>query len=195
MLIGAIRLVIDRDISSFYEQNDMNDHTHGLILSRISMLLPTSRSYAHVARSGTLSICTSPLSCAKKRAPRALKEIKALAVKQMGTKDVRVDTTLNKFIWSRGIAHVPFRVRVRCERKRNEDEEAAERTYTLVSFVNVDSFKGMLFFFITLMAVLSPDMPRHLVRPITVSLLRLLCIHFGRLTIGCNRTLPLLLLF
>ena len=36
----------------------------------------------------------------KKRAPRAIKEIKAFAAKQMGTKDVRVDVKLNKAVWS-----------------------------------------------------------------------------------------------
>ena len=36
----------------------------------------------------------------KKRAPRAVKEIKKFATKQMGTKEVRVDVKLNKAIWS-----------------------------------------------------------------------------------------------
>ena len=36
----------------------------------------------------------------KKRAPRAVKEIKKFAQKQMGTKDVRVDVKLNKAVWS-----------------------------------------------------------------------------------------------
>lgn len=39
----------------------------------------------------------------KKRAPRAIKEIRKFAEKQMGTPDVRVDTRLNKFLWSKGI--------------------------------------------------------------------------------------------
>ena len=39
----------------------------------------------------------------KKRAPRAIKEIRKFAEKTMGTPDVRVDTGLNKQIWSRGI--------------------------------------------------------------------------------------------
>ena len=78
----------------------------------------------------------------KKRAPRALREVKAFVQQQMGTADVRVDTTLNKFLWSRGINHVPFRVRVRCDRKRNEDEESTERLFTLVSYVPKDDFKG-----------------------------------------------------
>merc|ERR1719272_1864182 len=51
----------------------------------------------------------------------------------MSTKDVRVDTKLNKFVWSGGIRNVPRRVRVRMSRKRNEDEDAKEKMFTLVS--------------------------------------------------------------
>lgn len=39
----------------------------------------------------------------KKRSPRAVKIIRKFAEKQMGTPDVRIDTRLNKAIWSRGI--------------------------------------------------------------------------------------------
>lgn len=39
----------------------------------------------------------------KKRAPRAIKEIRKFAEKEMGTQDVRIDTRLNKHIWSKGI--------------------------------------------------------------------------------------------
>lgn len=42
----------------------------------------------------------------KKRAPRAIKEIRKFAEKQMGTPDVRVDTRLNKFLWSKGIRYL-----------------------------------------------------------------------------------------
>ncbi|KAJ8965634.1 hypothetical protein NQ317_017423 [Molorchus minor] len=50
----------------------------------------------------------------KKRAPRAIKAIRQFAEKQMGTPDVRIDTRLNKQLWSKGIRNVPFRVRVVC---------------------------------------------------------------------------------
>ena len=79
----------------------------------------------------------------KKKAPRAIKEVKKFAQQQMGTPDVRVDTRLNKFLWSKGIRHVPFRVRVRLARKRNDDEDSPHKLYTLVSYVNVPSFKGL----------------------------------------------------
>ena len=71
----------------------------------------------------------------KKRAPRAIREIKAFAGKEMKTSDVRVDTTVNKFVWHKGVRNVPYRIRIRLERKRNQDEDAAETMYTLVSLV------------------------------------------------------------
>ncbi|ERE86033.1 60S ribosomal protein L31-like protein [Cricetulus griseus] len=37
----------------------------------------------------------------KKRAPRALKEIRKFAMKEMGTPDVRIDTRLNKAVWAK----------------------------------------------------------------------------------------------
>ncbi|XP_062513731.1 large ribosomal subunit protein eL31-like [Corticium candelabrum] len=79
----------------------------------------------------------------KKRAPRAIKEIKKFAQKMMGTSDVRVDTQLNKHVWSKGIRNVPYRIRVRLARKRNEDEDAPDQLYTLVTHVAVDTFKGL----------------------------------------------------
>lgn len=79
----------------------------------------------------------------KKRAPRAVKEIKKFAEKQMGTVDVRIDTRLNKYLWSKGIRNVPYRVRVRLSRKRNEDEDSPNKLYTLVTYVNVPTFKGL----------------------------------------------------
>jgi len=81
----------------------------------------------------------------KKRAPKAVKEVKAFAKKMMKTEDVRVDTKLNKFLWSQGIKAVPGRVRVRLSRKRNDDEEATEKLYTLCTHVPVEQhqYKGL----------------------------------------------------
>lgn len=39
----------------------------------------------------------------KKRAPRAINEIRKFAVQQMGTVDVRIDENVNKQVWSRGV--------------------------------------------------------------------------------------------
>ncbi|CAE7889346.1 RPL31 [Symbiodinium sp. KB8] len=61
----------------------------------------------------------------------------------MATSDVRIDTKLNKFIWHKGVRNIPRRVRVRISRLRNEDEEAKEKMYTLVEYVEVDTFKGL----------------------------------------------------
>ena len=38
--------------------------------------------------------------------------------------------------------NVPYRIRVRLHRKRNEDEDSNNKFYTLVTHVPVDSFKG-----------------------------------------------------
>eukprot|EP00850_Spirogloea_muscicola_P016251 SM000131S26681 [mRNA] locus=s131:17930:18432:+ [translate_table: standard] len=69
----------------------------------------------------------------KKRAPRAVKEIKKFAQKVMGTSDVRIDVKLNKQLWSRGVRNVPGRIRIRVSRKRNDDEDAKEELYSFVS--------------------------------------------------------------
>lgn len=80
----------------------------------------------------------------KRRAPRAIKEIKKFAEKMMGTADVRIDTGLNKHVWHKGVKNVPFRVRVRLARKRNEDEDSVHKLYTLVTVVDgVECFKGL----------------------------------------------------
>lgn len=60
----------------------------------------------------------------KKRAPKAMKEIRAFAQQVMGTKDVRMDVKLNKAVWMQGIRNVPVRVRVQISRRRNDDEDA-----------------------------------------------------------------------
>merc|ERR1711944_183719 len=78
----------------------------------------------------------------KRRAPRAVKELRKFAEKQMGTPDVRIDTRLNKHIWAQGVKNVPYRVRVRLARKRNEDEDSIHKLYTLVTYVPVTTFKG-----------------------------------------------------
>lgn len=79
----------------------------------------------------------------KKKSPKAVKQVRAFAIKQMGTKDIRIDAKVNKFLWSQGVRNPPKRVRVRLSRKRNEDEDADEKLYTLVQLVEVSSFKGL----------------------------------------------------
>ncbi|KAH8122645.1 hypothetical protein FP744_10002405 [Trichoderma asperellum] len=91
----------------------------------------------------------------KKRAPRAIKEIKAFATKAMvrlpnrdipisaGTSDVRIDPSLNKKVWEQGVKGVAYRIRVRISRRRNDEEGAKEKLYSYVQAVNVKNPKGL----------------------------------------------------
>ena len=66
-----------------------------------------------------------------------MNEIKKFATQMMSTKEVRIDSELNKFVWHKGIRNVPTKVRVRLSRQRNEDEDAAEKMLTVVTHVAV----------------------------------------------------------
>lgn len=75
-------------------------------------------------------------------APKAIKEIVKFAQKSMGVNDVRVSPGLNQAVWARGVRSPPRRIRVRLERKRNDDEGAKEKLYVVASVVEgVTSFK------------------------------------------------------
>ncbi len=62
---------------------------------------------------------------------------------RQGTNDVRLDPQLNKKVWESGIKGVPYRLRVRISRKRNDEEGAKEKLYSYVQAVNVPSAKGL----------------------------------------------------
>merc|ERR1712179_782208 len=80
----------------------------------------------------------------KRRAPRAVQEIKKFAQQMMKTEECVIDTGLNKFIWSKGVKNVPYRVRVKISRKRHETEESGDKFYTTVEHVPVaGSYKGL----------------------------------------------------
>lgn len=79
----------------------------------------------------------------KKRAPKAVKEIKKFAKLHMGTDDVRLDPKLNQEIWKRGVKGVPFRLRLRISRRRNEEEDAKNPLFSYVEPVVVASAKGL----------------------------------------------------
>ncbi|KAK9472215.1 60S ribosomal protein eL31 [Dipodascopsis tothii] len=79
----------------------------------------------------------------KKRAPTAVKEIKAFVYKHMGTTDVRIDPQLNKEIWKQGVKGVAYRLRLRVARQRNNEENAKESLFSYVQAVNVASAKGL----------------------------------------------------
>ncbi|KAJ4913232.1 Uncharacterized protein Rs2_07853 [Raphanus sativus] len=91
-----------------------------------------------VTREYTINLHRRLHSCTfKKKAPKAIKEIRKFAEKAMGTKDVRVDVKLNKQIWSKGIRGPPRRIRVRVARKRNDDEDAKEEFFSLVTVAEI----------------------------------------------------------
>ncbi|XP_055455625.1 60S ribosomal protein L31-like [Psammomys obesus] len=69
----------------------------------------------------------------KKHAPLALKEIRKFAMKELGTPDVCIHTRLKRAVWAKGTMNVPYRIRVRLSRKRNEDEDSSNKLYTLVT--------------------------------------------------------------
>jgi len=80
----------------------------------------------------------------KKRAKRAVQEIRKFAFQAMGTKDVRLDPALNQKVWECGIKGVAHRLRVRIARKRNNEEGAKEKLYSYVQSVNVRNPKGLV---------------------------------------------------
>ncbi|KAK8566816.1 hypothetical protein V6N13_002501 [Hibiscus sabdariffa] len=118
-----------------------------LALERVKMVEKTrGRKEEVVTREYTINLHKRLHGCTfKKKAPKAIKEIRKFAEKAMGTKDVRVDVKLNKHIWSRGIRSVPRRIRVRVARKRNDDEDAKEELYSLVTVAEIpaEGLKGL----------------------------------------------------
>lgn len=79
----------------------------------------------------------------KKKAPRAIKEIRKFATLHMGTTDVRLDPKLNVALWKNGIKNVDNRLRLRISRKRNDEEDAKEAMFAFVEHVAVPSAKGL----------------------------------------------------
>merc|ERR1719399_2455252 len=93
----------------------------------------------HITREFTINLHKRLHSSTfKKRAPRAIRAIKKFATQMLGTSDVRVHPQLNKAVWAKGVKNVPHRLRVRCERRRNDDEDSKEKLYTIVTHVMVD---------------------------------------------------------
>jgi len=90
-----------------------------------------------ITRPATINLHRRLHACQfKKRAHTAIKEIKEYARRTMFTKDVRVDPTLNQEVWRNGVRNVDNRIDVLLERKKNEDEEAKDKLYTLVKLAN-----------------------------------------------------------
>merc|ERR1711874_759877 len=97
--------------------------------SRVAKMAPGKKSRAKdlISREYTINLHKALHGINfKKRAPRAVKEVRKFAQKVMKTSDVRVDVKLNKAIWS-------HRIRVKISRKRNDDEDAEEDLYSFVT--------------------------------------------------------------
>lgn len=65
-------------------------------------------------------------SAFKRKAPRAMDVIRKFAQKAMNTEKVVIDTTVNQYVWNKGIRNIPRRIRVRLARKvdgEGEDEK------------------------------------------------------------------------
>ncbi|KAJ1986995.1 60S ribosomal protein L31 [Dimargaris cristalligena] len=79
----------------------------------------------------------------KKRTPKAMDAIRKYVRQDMGTTEVRIDPGLNKFLWSTGVKAIPSRLRIRMSRKRSDEDDSANKLYTVVTYVPVASFKGL----------------------------------------------------
>jgi len=47
-------------------------------------------------------------------------------------------------VWEQGVKGVPYRIRVRISRRRNDEEGAKEKLYSYVQAVNVKNPKGLV---------------------------------------------------
>ena len=78
--------------------------------------------------------------------------IRKFAQKAMCTEDVRIDPTVNKYVWSKGVHNVPRRIRVRLSRKVNEEDEE-NKTVGYICFMRLlRSSTPMLKFFLSLLS-------------------------------------------
>ncbi|GKT32754.1 Ribosomal protein L31e like protein [Aduncisulcus paluster] len=74
----------------------------------------------------------------KKKAPRAISEIKKAVNRLTHCKNIRIDGSLNQFIWDKGIRTPPKCVRIRVEHRVEKD-----RSYANVFYVPVIDFSGL----------------------------------------------------
>merc|ERR1712029_331756 len=77
--------------------------------------------------------------------PAPSRKSRSLLRSRWAPRTLRIDTRLNKAIWSQGVRGVPFRMRIRLARLRNEDEDSIHKLYTLVTHVQIPKggFKGL----------------------------------------------------
>lgn len=74
----------------------------------------------------------------KKHAPTAVRAIKDYVAKLTKVKDVRLDPSVNCFVWSRGICRLPRRIRIEINVVEQDDYK-----YVVVAHKQVETFKGL----------------------------------------------------
>jgi large subunit ribosomal protein L31e len=79
----------------------------------------------------------------RKRAPRAIREIKRYVRQHYGTSLVKIHPDLNTYIGSQGIRNPPKKVRLVLERKPCEEEERKGKYYTFVHHKIVGDFSNL----------------------------------------------------
>lgn len=57
------------------------------------------------------------------RAPRAIREVKYFLEKHMKADTVKIDSSINEFIWERGIKKIPSKIKVKAVVEYEDDEE------------------------------------------------------------------------
>ena len=75
--------------------------------------------------------------------PLGHSETQKLAMKEVGTPDVRTDTRLNESPLGQRNKECPYHIRVWLSRNPHEDEDAPDKLYTLVTYVPVATFKNL----------------------------------------------------
>eukprot|EP00178_Gracilaria_changii_P017681 TRINITY_DN50418_c0_g1_i1.p2 TRINITY_DN50418_c0_g1~~TRINITY_DN50418_c0_g1_i1.p2 ORF type:complete len:139 (-),score=29.33 TRINITY_DN50418_c0_g1_i1:16-432(-) len=79
----------------------------------------------------------------KQRAPLSIMIVKTHAKKIMHTEDVRIDSKLNQYLWSRGIKGVPRRVRIMLKRQKSVSDKDKHKKYTLAQLVPIERGQNM----------------------------------------------------
>ena len=89
-------------------------------------------------------------SAFKRKAPRAIDTIRKFAQKAMNTEKVVIDTTVNQYVWSKGIRNIPRRIRVRLARKVDgEGEEENTVRMRIKWFMYSSTLSSRLLTFLT----------------------------------------------
>lgn len=128
------RTALDEVVTRDYTIH-LHKHVHGRCAYTRFLPLHSSSRQCGLTQSAHFFLLVN--SSFKKVAPTAIKAIRTFAQKHMGTKDVRIDPRLNKAVWATGVKSVPHRMRLRLSRKRNDEEGATEKLYTVVSHVQL----------------------------------------------------------